>query len=201
MKIIAVTGGVATGKTTVAGILASLLKTKIIDADKIVHRLFAPGTETYKKIVLTFGENILKKNYYVNRKTLGRIVFCDVSQRKKLERIIHPAVKKEIKEKLKEFRKRRFKWAITDIPLLFEVKMEQMADKIIVVVRNRKSQIKSLVKEKKLSLKEAESRINSQLPLSEKEKKADFVVDNNGAIRDTEKQVREIFSCLQKTYK
>lgn len=197
MKIIAITGGVATGKTTVTKFLSSFLKAKIIDADEISHKLLAPGGKTWEKAVQSFGENILKKDSSIDRKALGQHVFCDASQRKKLEKIVHPAVKKDIKDKLKQFRRNHQEWVIMDIPLLFEAKMEHMADKIIVVVRNRKSQIEALLKGKKLSLKEAENRINSQLPLSEKEKLADFVVDNNGKIQETEKQVREIFLSLQ----
>ena len=197
MKIIAITGGVATGKTTVAKILASLLKTDVIDADEIVHEFLVPGTKIYKKIVRTFGEKILGKDTRINRKALGQIIFSDISQRRKLERIIHPAVKKEIKEKLRRFRKKGFKWAVMDIPLLFEAKMQQAADKVVVVLRNRDLQIKTLRKMKKLSLKEAKERINSQLPLSEKTKSADFVIDNNGEIQNTKKQVEKIFWSLQ----
>ncbi len=197
MKIIAITGGVATGKTTAAKILTLLLKAKIIDADEIVHKLLAPGTKTYRKIVRTFGKDILKKDSRVNRKALGRIVFSDFSQRETLERIIHSAVKEEIKEKLKEFREKQFKWVIMDIPLLFEAKMQQMADKVIVIVRNRALQIKTLRKIKRISLKEAEDRIDSQLPLYEKAKLADFVIDNNGTVQETKKQIGKIFLYLQ----
>lgn len=197
MKIIAITGGVATGKTTVAKFLSSLLKAEVIDADGIVHELLVPGEKTWEKVVLSFGEDILRKDSRINRKALGQRVFGDVSQRKKLEQIIHPAVKKNIKEKLKQLRKNRHEWIIMDIPLLFETKMQHLADKIIVVVRNRKLQLKTLCKMKKLSVKEAENRIKSQLPLSEKVKLADFVIDNNSAIRDTKKQVKEIFLSLQ----
>ncbi|MDD5454304.1 MAG: dephospho-CoA kinase [Candidatus Ratteibacteria bacterium] len=197
MKIIAITGGVATGKTTVAKILSSLLKAEIIDADKIAHELIAPGGEIWRKIVLSFGKNILSKDSRINRKALGRYIFGHVSRRGKLEQIVHPAVKKNIREKLKQLRKGRHEWVIIDIPLLFEAKMEKMADKIIVVVRNRKLRLETLCKIKKLSVKEAENRIKSQLPLSYKIKLADFVVDNNGTVQDTKKQVREIFSCLE----
>jgi len=197
VKIIAITGGVATGKTTVAKFLSSLLKAEVIDADGIVHELLVPGEKTWEKVVLSFGEDILRKDSRINRKALGQRVFGDVSQRKKLEQIIHPAVKKNIKEKLKQLRKNRHEWVIMDIPLLFETKMQHLADKIIVVVRNRKLQLKTLCKMKKLSVKEAENRIKSQLPLSEKVKLADFVIDNNSAIRDTKKQVKEIFLSLQ----
>lgn len=197
MKIIAITGGVATGKTTVAKILAALLKTDVIDADEIVHKFLAPGTKIYKKIVRTFGEDIVGKNTRINRKVLGQIIFGDISQRRKLERIIHPAVKKEIKGQLRRFREKDFKCVVMDIPLLFEAKMEQVADKVIVVLRNRNLQVKTLRRMKKLSLKGAKERINSQLPLSEKIKSADFVIDNNGNIQDTKKQVKEIFRNLQ----
>ncbi|MBU0534389.1 MAG: dephospho-CoA kinase [Candidatus Omnitrophica bacterium] len=197
VKIIAITGGVATGKTTVAKILSSLLKAKIIDADEIVHELLVPGEKIWKEVVRCFGEDILRKDLYINKKILGQCIFGDISQRKKLEQIVHPAVKKNIKEKLKQLRKDHHEWVIVDIPLLFEAKMQKIADKVIVVVRKRKFQLETLRKIKKLSAKEAENRINSQLPLSEKVKLADFVVDNNGEIQETEKQVRETLFSLK----
>ena len=197
MKVIGITGGVATGKTTVARILSSLLGAETIDADEIVHELLIPGEKVWKKVVQYFGEDILEPNSHVNRKKLGQYIFSDTSKRKKLESIIHPAVKKIIKDKLKQLRKSNKKWIVMDIPLLFEAEMEHMIDKIIVVVRNENAQLETLQKEKSLSLREARERIESQLPLSEKVKRAHFVVDNNGTLQDTEKQVREIWARLK----
>jgi dephospho-CoA kinase len=193
VKIIAVTGGVATGKTTVSKFLSSLLQAEIIDADKISRKLLAPGEKEWEKTVRAFGSKVLTKNSHIDRRALGKRVFGDVSQRKKLERIIHPAVKKDIKKQLERLRKTRQKWVIIDIPLLFEAKMGKIADKIILVVRSRKLQIETLRKDKKLSLKEAKDRIDSQLPLAEKIKFADFIIDNNGTIRDTKRQLKKIF--------
>ncbi len=192
MKIIGITGGVATGKTTVAKFLSSLLGAEIIGADEIVHELLTPGEEVWQKVLQFFGKDIFKNDSSIERKKLGESVFSNTSKRRKLESIIHPAVKKVIKEKLKQFKKNGKKWVVMDIPLLFEAKMERMMDSIIVVIRNESAQLDTLQKEKGLSLKEARERIKSQLPLSEKVKRAHFVVDNNGALPDTEKQVREI---------
>lgn len=197
MKIIAITGGVATGKSTVAKILAALLKTDIIDADEVVHGFLAPGTKIYKKIIESFGKSVLKEDNCIDRKALGRTVFGDISQKEKLERIIHPAVKKEIKKRLKKFRDEGSKWVIIDIPLLFEAKMEHIADTVIVVLRSRDLQIRALRKTKGISLEEANNRIDSQLSLRQKAKRADFVVDNNGTIRNAKKQVEKIFLSLQ----
>lgn len=197
MEIIGITGGVATGKTTVAKLFSSLLKVEIIDADEIAHGLLIPGEKAWHKVVQSFGKDILKSDSHIDRKKLGESVFSNTSNRKKLESIIHPPVKKIIKEKLRQFEKNGKKWVVMDIPLLFEAKMERMTDKVIVVIRNEDAQINTLQKEKGLSLKEARERIESQLPLSEKVKRAHFVVDNNGTLPDTEKQVKEICAGLK----
>ena len=197
MKIIAVTGGMATGKTTVAKILSPLLGAEIIDADEIVHGLLSPGEKIWRKVVQHFGKDILKYDSSIDRKKLGKDIFSHISKRKKLESIIHPAVKNIIKDKLKQFRESNKKWVVMDIPLLFEAEMEQMVDRIIVVVRDESSQLNTLQKEKKLSWQEAKERIESQLPLSEKTKRAHFVIDNNSTLQDTGKQVREICAHLK----
>lgn len=198
MTVIGITGGVATGKTTVAGIFSSLLKAKIIDADEIVHQFLAPGTKIWGEIVKCFGKDILKNgSHVINRKKLGQDIFRNASKRKQLEDIIHPTVKKVMEEKLKQYKKNNQEWIIMDIPLLFETKMESLVDKIIVVVRNEDAQLETLTKEKKLSLNEAKLRIDSQLPLSEKIKQADFVVDNKGTLEDTERQIKEICTNLK----
>lgn len=198
MKIIAITGGIATGKTTVAKILSSFLKAKVIDADKIVHEeILVPQSTVWGKTIRMFGKDFVQKDLHIDRKSLGNLIFKDISKRKKLEQIVHPAVKKNIKEKLKQFKKDRIEWVIMDIPLLFESKMQRMANKIIVVARNKDKQIETLCKTKKMSIKDAKNRIGSQLPLSEKIKYADFTVNNNGSIRETKRQVKEIFFNLK----
>ena len=197
MKIVAITGSVATGKTTAAKTLSKLLGAEVIDADKIVHEFLKPGGEIWRKVIGAFGRDILKSNSHIDRKKLGRYVFSNNSRRKKLEQIIHPAVKKNIKEKIKQFKKNKTKWIIIDIPLLFEAKMEQVADKIIVVARSEDAQIKTLQKQKGLSVEEARKRIKSQIPLSQKMKRAHFVVDNNGTLREMKNQVRKIYQCLK----
>lgn len=197
MKVIGVTGGIATGKTVVSKLLSLLLGSKLINADEIVHKLIDSESSVKQKIVQCFGESILNSDSSVNRGKLAQVIFSDNSKRIKLEDIIHPEVKKIIEEKLKHYRENGEKWVVLDIPLLFEAKMEHMVDSIIVVTRGENAQIDTLKKEKGLSLEQAKKRIKSQLPLSEKIKRADFVVDNNNSLSDTEKQVREIHACLK----
>jgi dephospho-CoA kinase len=197
MKVIGITGGVATGKTTVARFLSSMLKAEMIDADKIAHELLLPSEKVGQKVIQFFGEDVLKNGSSIERKKLGQIIFGNISKRKKLESIIHPAVKKIIKEKLEQYRDSGKKWVVMDIPLLFEAKMESMVDRIIVVIRDESAQLDTLHKEKGLSLREARERIESQLSLPEKVKHAHFVVDNNGTLSDTERQVRDIYARLR----
>lgn len=192
MKVIGVTGGVATGKTTVARILSSFLKASIIDADEIVHKLLRPGEDVWQRVIGVFGREILKEDLSIDRKKLSQIVFSNPNHRRKVESIVHPEVKRIMREELKHLESSGENAVVMDIPLLFEAKMESMVDVIIVVVRDEHRQLETLQQERNLSINEAKKRIKSQIPLSEKVRGAHFVVDNNGRLQETKRQVKEI---------
>ncbi|MBU4099695.1 dephospho-CoA kinase, partial [Patescibacteria group bacterium] len=140
--ILGITGSFGSGKTTVAGIFRSL-GAKIIDADKIAHRLIKPRNKIYKKIIDTFGRDILNKNRVIDREKLARIVFNNKLLLKRLNRIIHPEVIGVIKEKIKKY---PGKVIILDVPLLIEAGLEKIVDKLIVVTITREEQIKRICK-------------------------------------------------------
>ena len=196
MKVIGITGSVATGKSTVSGMFASLLGADVISADEIVARLLTPGEKTWKKVTEIFGKGILKDDSSIDRKELGNLVFSDTSLKEKLEDIVHPEVKRIIGEQLKCFRDCGKGLVIIEVPLLFESKMESMVDVIVVVVRDEHLQLETLHKGKNLSRKEAMRRIKAQMPLKEKVQRAHFVVDNNSTLYDTRRQVKKICACL-----
>jgi len=183
--IIAITGGIGTGKSTVAKMFAEL-GAKIIDADRIARRVMAPGSRVRSRIKKKFGTT--------DRKRLSEIVFSDKKALKALCAITHPAIIAEIKNEARKIRYRDKKAIIAlDAPLLFEAKQGHLADKTIVVVAKRENQIKRAVKNLKISRQEAQRRIRSQMPLAKKKKLADFVIDNNGSLREAKRQVKKIW--------
>jgi dephospho-CoA kinase len=190
--IIGLTGSFGSGKTTVARSF-STLGAKVIDADKIAHSLIIPRGAVYKKIVSVFGKDILDKNKRIDRVKLGRIVFFDKKLLFKLSRIIHPEVIKIIKNKIRDSKSRLI---VLDVPLLIESGLNKIADKVIVVKAMRYKQIERIKNKTHLSKAEILKRIKNQMPLRQKEHFADFIIDNNGSIKETEKQVRKILRRL-----
>ena len=191
--IVAVTGSLGTGKSTVAKMLARRLA-KIIDADAIAHNLFMSRGKVYRAIVCMCGDRCISQGH-IDRKIVARIVFEDKRLLKELNRIVHPEVVRLIK---KEITQAKQKLVVLDVPLLFEARLENLADSIIVVKACRDTQLKRLKKERHLSKQEALLRINAQMPLSKKIRLADFVIDNNGTVSQTEKQVGTLRRLLWK---
>jgi len=192
--ILGLTGSFGSGKTTVARIFRSH-GAKIIDADKIAHRLIKPRTKIYKKIIDTFGKDILKKNRAIDRDKLARIVFNNKLLLKRLNRIIHPQVIGVIKGEIKTSPEREI---ILDAPLLIEAGLEKIADKLIVVTITREKQIKRICKKTGLSRPDILKRINAQISQNVKSRFANFIIDNNGTIEETKKQVMAIRRLLWK---
>jgi dephospho-CoA kinase len=186
--ILGLTGGIASGKSTVAAMFKSL-GARVIDADKISHSLIKPDTRVYRQIVRTFGRSILNKDRTVKRSELGRIVFNDKDRRKKLNRIMHPEIIRIIRKKLNALRKGT---VVLEAPLLIESGLTGLVDKLIVVNVSLANQIKRIQRKNPINNKEILKRIKSQMPLEKKVRLADFVIDNNGTKEKTRKQVAKI---------
>lgn len=186
--ILGLTGSFASGKSTVAGIFRSY-GAKVIDADKIAHTLIKPGSKIYKKIINYFGRDILKENKSIDRKKLGRIVFSNKHLLRELNRIVHPAVIRVIKGKIKDSRQRVI---ILDAPLLIEAGLEKIVDKLIVVTITKEKQINRARKKTGLDKKNILKRVKAQIPLRDKVRIADFVIDNSGTIMETKEQINQI---------
>ena len=196
MIIIGVTGSIGTGKTTVAGIFRKM-GAVVIDADEISYQLIYPGKPAWKKIVSAFGKTVLRRDHFIDRKVLGRKVFSDSRLLKKLSGIIHPLVYKEIRGKIARI-KRSDPSAIVvvDVPLLLESGGRKQVDKVIVVAAPRKVQLDRACGKFGIRRADVLRRIKTQMPLKEKIKAADFVIDNGGSIVSTAKQSRAIWKKL-----
>lgn len=188
MFILGLTGGIASGKSTVSRILKEL-GADIIDADKIAGNIVEPQKDAWKEIVAHFGEEILTKNKSIDRIRLGNIIFNDENEKKILESITHKYIKSEIEHCLSVLEEKRTEVIVLDIPLLFEVGWDKMADEVWVVYADEKNQLNRLIQRNNWSKEEAKARINSQMSLKEKVKRASFVIDNNKDIVYTKKQV------------
>ena len=189
--VIGLTGSIGTGKSTIANRFREL-NIPVVDADKIAREVVEPDTETYRKIVETFGEEILHEDLTLNRKALGNIVFRDENKRKQLNSIIHPAIRKEMLRQRDEWIEKGKECVVLDIPLLYESKLTHFVDKVIVVYVDEDVQLQRMIERDKSSEEEAKNRIAAQIPVAEKAKMADAVIDNNGSIEDSYKQLEEI---------
>lgn len=177
MILVGLTGGVATGKSTVARMFARC-GAVVIDADRLAREAVQPGKPAWREIVRTFGRDILNSDRTVNRHALGAIVFHDKRKLRRLERIIHPRVAREQARLTKRaVRSNPHAVVIYDVPLLFEAGIDKRVDATIVVTADRETQIARLAKRNGLTRAEALRRITSQWPLSRKIRRADIVIE------------------------
>ncbi|HYR42796.1 MAG TPA: dephospho-CoA kinase [Terriglobia bacterium] len=197
MLRVGLTGGIGTGKSTV-GIMFIELGCHLLDADRITHELFRPGEPVYTAVVQAFGENILSPDGTINRSVLGEIVFSDPRARTKLNGIVHPAVVQRQRDWLNEMEAKDPNGiGIVDAALMIEVGTYKNYDKVIVVTCTPDVQKQRLRARSGLSEEQIEARIGSQMPLEEKVKYADFVIENSGDLANARRQVAEVSSKLR----
>jgi dephospho-CoA kinase len=198
MLIVGLTGGVASGKTTVS----QLLKEEgayIIDADQIARDLVQPHQPAWSELIKAFGKEILQEDGSIQRKKLADKVFADLSQRKLLNQILHPRIRKEMEQKAKKIgQKDPEAIVVIDAPLLVELGDHRQMDKLVVVTSTQKQQIKRLRERDGISPEEALRMFASQMPVEDKVKLADFVIQNKGSFQETKKKTREIFKELKR---
>ncbi|MBD9364001.1 dephospho-CoA kinase [Leuconostoc sp. DB-1] len=189
MLTIGLTGGIATGKSTVSALLRQA-GFPIVDADIVAREVVEPGTPTLEKIKLAFGPGIID-NGVLDRRKLGQIVFEDGAQLKKLNDIMQPAISSAMADKINFWRLQNVPILVLDVPLLFERDYDKnkLVDKIIVVTASEEIQLSRLENRDQLSNMEARNRVKAQLPMSQKIARADYVIDNNGRIEELQKQV------------
>ncbi|MBW2059372.1 MAG: dephospho-CoA kinase [Deltaproteobacteria bacterium] len=197
MVVVALTGGIATGKTTVARMFAEQ-GALVIDLDRLSRLVVEPHKPAWKEVVAAFGPTVVRQDGSLDRSRLARIIFRDPAKRKRLEQIVHPRVLEEYEKRLKEILDKGAEHVvIVDIPLLMEVGMQDDFEKVIVVYIPVESQLKRLIEREGLSEEEARAWLNSQISIEEKVALADFVIDNTGSIERTRRQVRRIYKTLR----
>lgn len=189
--IIGLTGGIASGKSTVSNMLKEKGIT-VVDADVEARLAVETGEPAYLKIVENFGSDILLPDGGIDRPKLGSIIFHNEEKRRVLNEIVHPDVRRRMNDKKEIAVNRGEKAVVLDIPLLFESRLEYMADKTILVYVDAPVQLSRLMSRNGLSREEAEARIKSQMDLKIKINLANAVIDNNGTIEETKKQLDSI---------
>lgn len=201
-RVIGLSGGIGTGKSTVAAMLARL-GAVVIDADAIVRELQAPGAPMLAEIAAAFGAEMIGPDGALDRARLGDRVFRDPEARRRLGRIVHPGVGAEMARRLEAARGSGARLVVLDIPLLFEGRKAGSGnaaalamDATVLVYATEEQQVERQVAREGYERDEALRRVRSQMPIDEKRALADFVIDNSGSLADTERQVRELFERL-----
>ena len=196
--LVGLTGGIATGKSTVSTMFAHL-GAKVIDADLLAREVVMPGQPAHAEIVKEFGPDVLQEDGALDRKRLGAIVFGDAEKRKRLEEITHPAIRVRLQRIMSVYEEEAFEGiVIWDAALLIETSGAKGMDRVVVVVTDPATELQRLMARDGFAEEDARRRIASQMPLSEKVKVADYVIDNSGARAETERLVRDVYRALLK---
>jgi len=190
-RLIGLSGGIATGKTTVSNYLATAYDLPVLDADLYARAAVQLGSPVLEAITQHYGSDILLPDGNLNRQQLGQIVFNSLDERRWLEQQIHPYVCDRMVEAIQEL---TLTTVVLVVPLLFEAKMTDLVTEIWVVRCSRQQQLERLMQRSKLTLEEAQARINSQMPLEEKCDRADVVLDNSSTQEALLKHVDQAYA-------
>ena len=195
MKRVALTGGIATGKTHVRAEFERL-GVPTIDADKLARDAVADGSPGLKAVISRFGHGVLDDTGALDRRKLGSIVFQDPVARRDLEDIIHPAVRRAIDDWFSSLEDKTPHFAIADIPLLFETGRQREFDVVIVTECAPSTQITRVMARDGVSESDARARVAAQMPIEEKVRRADHVINTDGSFEESNRQVRQVFDAL-----
>lgn len=197
MIIAGLTGGIASGKSTVSNYFKDL-GAVLIDADQIARKVVEKGMPAWQEISLRFGQEILLANGEIDRQELGRRIFYNPQEKQTLNRIVHPHVFEEMENEVRRLRRLRpDAVVIQDVPLLIESGMHGRVDEVILVYVPEAIQVQRLMKRDAVSEADARARISSQMDIEEKRRMAGFIIDNQGSREETEKQTRMVYGILK----
>ena len=190
MKIVGLTGGISSGKSTVSSYLKQL-KIPVIDADEVARKVVEPNSQGAREIRKAFGSDVFEEDGSLNRQKLGALIFSNAENRQKLDDLLQPLIKIMILDEIEEYRQKGETMIVLDLPLLFEKHYEKLCEEIIVVYVPRELQLERLMKRNQYTKQEALSRIDSQLSIEEKRKRATVLLDNQGTVQQLYQQVEQ----------
>jgi dephospho-CoA kinase len=191
VKLIGLTGGVGSGKSTVAGILGDL-GAAIVDADEASHAVYAPGTGGFDAVVREFGPEYVRDGA-IDRARLGRLVFDDEDARRRLNAIVHPLVRDWMAQRTQEAADGGAEVIVQDVPLLYENALQDLFSSVVLVYAPEDVQLERLVEGRGISEERARAMIAAQMPIEEKRRRAHHVIDNTGTIEQARRQVEEMW--------
>ena len=195
MKLVGLTGGIATGKSTVASML-SQLGARIIDADELAREIVHPGQEAWREIVETFGQEILRADKSIDREKLRKKVFRDTEARKRLESITHPRIRSLAQQRMQQLAAEGAKIVVYMAPLLFENQVHLWLRPVILVACDAATQKRRLQKRDGLNDEEIQQHLKAQMSLEEKRELADFIIENTGTLDSLRKRVEEVWQTI-----
>ena len=196
VRIIGITGGIASGKSTVTDFLRQQ-GYQVIDADQVVHELQEPGGRLYQALLSAFGSAILQEDGRLDRPKLGAMIFGDPELLAQSSQIQNQIIREELADR-RDLLAETEDFFFMDLPLLFELQYEDWFDQIWLVDVTKETQLSRLMTRNGLSQEEATKRIAAQLSLQEKRKRADVLIDNNGSLEETRQQIRHALQKLER---
>jgi len=195
MKLLGLTGGIGSGKSTVASIFREL-GAHVIDADEVAREVVQAGEPALQAIREVFGADVLDAQGHLDRGAMASRVFNDPEALARLNAIVHPAVAQRTRERIEASRRRGDPWVVYDVPLLYENGLEGMFDAVVVVTASEEVRRARLLEREEWSREDIDARIRAQMPLDEKAHRADWVVDNDGSLLETRRQAEQIVTEL-----
>ena len=195
MKVIGLTGGIGSGKSTVSQFLAEL-GTAIVDADEIGHEALKPNTEAWHEVAAAFGRQILATNGNIDRKKLGKIVFGDSESLSRLNRIMHPRMYNMVKARLEGYQEQEVGVTVLEAPLLLEAHWTSLVDEVWVTVASESTVLRRLQERTGLSKSESLARLRSQMSNEERLKHADVIIDTDCDLNELRRKVKELWCRL-----
>ncbi len=192
-RVIGLTGGIASGKSTVAGMLAAR-GAFVVDADQLARRAVAPGTPALQEIASEFGKEAIGGDGTLDRQRLGKVVFADPQARERLNRIVHPRVLELSREEIAAAQAAGAELVVYDVPLLYETGRQDEFSATLLVYCDPVAQLQRLQQRSELELEAAEARIGAQMPMERKRELATWVIDNSGPLSETEAEVARLWA-------
>jgi dephospho-CoA kinase len=196
MLVVGLTGGIASGKTTVSQMFRDA-GVPVICADELARGVVRPGSRALEEIARVFGDQVIGPDGELNRTALAQMVFQDPSRRKSLEAIIHPKVEDERNRHLSDLQREGYELAVVDVPLLYETGLDRSFDVIIVVYVPQQVQEERLEARNHMTREAIRARVDAQMPIDEKKRRADYILDNSGTIEETRRQLDKILEELR----